>query len=398
MLIRFTVENYRSFRDRVSLDLSASSDKLLPNNYFASEDGKLKVLKTASIYGSNASGKTTIFGALMLMQNFLMRDNTPRTNQKFNYTPFAFDNNTDPTAFEAEFIHDGIRHVYGFSYNADAIVEEHLYVYPKNRKKTIFERNGNDCVFKTELRLRNNVAKTIDSKKLFAVSASQLNDADCRRVVDWFSDGLIVMVNYNIDASLEILFDEMQKDESFKDHVLKALKIADFGISELADNPLAINIANSSIPLKLHNYTACHTFNGKDTVIPLMSESAGTIRFMSVIGPVIDSLTNGYTVVVDEMDLSFHTDLTKWIVGLFHDPEENTRNAQLIYNTHDAELLDQSSIRRDQVWIAKKDYESGMSTLDNLRNYRLRNDLDLRKAFLNGSLGGSPFIESEKLI
>jgi hypothetical protein len=398
MLIRFSVRNFRCFRDQTTLELTASSDKLIPGNVYQSEDGRTRILRSAGIYGSNASGKTTVFGALSVMRDFIVTNIPGGMDRQFNYTPFAFDNNRDPTSFEAEFIHDGVRQIYGFSYDANRICEEHLYTFPNGRKKTVFERKLDEYVFKSDLRMRNDVAKRMDSKKLYVSFASQFNDQDCRRVVDWFSSRLLVLVGFNIDVSLEILFSTMQRDERFRSYVLKALRIADFGISDLSDHPQIVNVAPSSVPMTLHDYRARHTFNDKHTSLPLLMESGGTIRFMSVIGPVIQALTNGSTVAIDEMDMSFHTDLTKWIVGLFHDPEENRTNAQIIFNTHDVELLDQSIVRRDQVWITSKDDKTGAARIDNLKDFRIRNDLDIRKAFLNGSLGGTPFIEPERLI
>lgn len=400
MLVRFSLENYRCFKDRITLDMVASPDKLHPQNLYSSEDGKTRILKTCSLYGSNASGKTTVIGAIYSMKDFVMGSNRNNTNQPLNYTPFAFDDEgrSRPTRLEAEFINDGIRYVYGYSFYSDRVSEEHLYSFPRGRRKVIFIRDETGYQFKSDVKLRTDISRRMDPKKLYVSFAAQFNDPECKAVVDWFSNKLLAMINYNVDQSLEILFDTMQRDPIFRSYIMKALRIADFGITDLQDESRLVNVAPTAMTMRIHDYRAQHTIEGKKVSLPLLAESSGTIRFLAVIGPVVDALMRGTTLCVDEMDMSFHTDLCRWIVGLFQDPEQNGNNAQLIFNTHDPELLDQSLIRRDQVWIVSRSFKTSQSSMVNLSSYRVRNDLDIRKAYINGSLGGVPFIESEILI
>jgi AAA15 family ATPase/GTPase len=111
-----------------------------------------------------------------------------------------------------------------------------------------------------------------------------------------------------------------------------------------------------------------HTFKDgsgkqKESELPLAFESAGTIKFMTIIGPLIDALSKSSTVVIDEMNVNFHSELCKWIVGLFQDPMENPKGAQLIFSTHDLELLDQDLVRRDQIWFVERDWGTGTSSI-----------------------------------
>ena len=142
-----------------------------------------------------------------------------------------------------------------------------------------------------------------------------------------------------------------------------------------------------------------HKVGNRKVELQLDSESSGTLRFMGIIGHVISSLLYGNTVVVDELDLSFHTDICQWILGLFLDPEENRNGAQLIFNTHDVGLLDQEILRRDQVWFTSKDWGTYEATLTRLSDYKgVRKDLDIRRAYLNGSFGSKPFIAPDRLM
>ena len=114
---------------------------------------------------------------------------------------------------------------------------------------------------------------------------------------------------------------------------------------------------------------------------------------------VIESLLKGKTVVVDELDMSFHTDICQWVLNLFLDSEENKKCAQLIFNTHDVGLLDQEILRRDQIWFTSKDWDTYEAVLTRLSDYKgVRKDLDIRRAYLNGSFGSKPFIAPDRLM
>ncbi len=142
-----------------------------------------------------------------------------------------------------------------------------------------------------------------------------------------------------------------------------------------------------------------HKVGGRKVELQLGSESSGTLRFLGIIGHVISSLMNGRTVVIDELDLSFHTDICQWILGLFLNPEENRKGAQLIFNTHDVGLLDQEILRRDQIWFTSKDWDTYEAVLTRLSDYKgVRKDLDIRRAYLNGSFGSKPFIAPDRLM
>ena len=229
--------------------------------------------------------------------------------------------------------------------------------------------------------------------------ASQFNDVECKDVMDWFTNDLMIMVNYDVSYSMDVLTNRMAVDKKFNSIVKKAFKMADFGIYDIRDKSKAVRSGGeTSIQIPIQDIWVDHIVDGKNYQLPIALESSGTVRFMSVIGPVIDSLLNGRTIIVDEMDMSFHPDLCRWIVGLFLDPAENRNNAQLIFNTHDVGLLDQDIIRRDQIRFTDKKWETKDAELIRLSDFKIRNDLDIRKAYINGSFGAKPFIEPGTLI
>ena len=406
MLLSFSVTNYKVFRDTVTLDMTATSDKRHEDNLILM-DGRHRTLRTCAIYGANASGKTTLFNAMTLFRNFVIQSPAHQDNVKLNHTPFALDVKSlkRPTEFRVEFKTDGIRYDYGFSYDSDAICEEHLIYYPNGRKTVVFVRDGKNYFFNADKKFREGNARRVRSKSLFLSVSAQFNDEVCISAANWIVNDFAVLCGIDQSMSIDYLLNLMESDKRVSRLMIRAFKIADFGITRIYDNnkkrknaPSAPGAIDMGIPFPMKDIRVEHDVNGHKVTFPLAAESAGTIRFMSVIGPIIVSLLRGSTIAIDEMDMSFHTDVCQWIVGLFLDPSENRRDAQLIFNTHETGLLDQSVIRRDQVWFTMKDWETGAAELRRLSDYKIRNDLDIRKAYLNGSFGAKPFIAPERLM
>ena len=126
-------------------------------------------------------------------------------------------------------------------------------------------------------------------------------------------------------------------------------------------------------------------------------ESEGTKRMFSLIGHWIDALRNGKILVIDELDTKLHHLLNVFLINLFHDPTQNKNNAQLIFTTHNINLLDQDIFRRDQIWFTEKDGETGASDLYSLVEYSPRKDKDIQKGYLAGKYGALPFIKDNRI-
>ena len=399
MILNFSVTNYRIFRNRTTLSMEATKDRRLRENAFDVPGGRGAALKLSAVYGANASGKTTVFQALNLFIRFI-RDSPSHTKDSvLNYLPFAFADAKEPTSFECEFVTKGVRYTYGFSYDRDAVREEHLYSYPNSRRTVVSERDGDSYTFRTDVRFRKENARRVGSKSLYVSVCAQFNDRECMNVFEWATKEVTVMIDYDRLHSLDVLTSLMKSDKEFNTLAVRSFGIADLGITNVRDKGKdTVPSKDGTIVLPVQDIWVRHRYNGVDRELPVALESAGTVRFLSVIGPVIDALRKGTTIVVDEIDMSFHTDLCRWITGLFLDPSENRSNAQLILNTHDVSLLDQSVLRRDQVYFSIKDGKSGEGELRRLSDYGVRNDLDIRKAYLNGSFGARPFIAPDKLM
>ena len=407
MLLNFSVENYKIFKERTTLSMIATFDKSHSNNVFQVNENQPRALKTCSIYGANASGKTKFIEALGLMSSFVRGSLGHLPGALLNFTPFIYDEESmkKPTVFEIDFIHGSKRYVYGFSYDRQKIVEEHLYLYPGGKKKMIFERNEQSFKFNTDKKIQNENSKRVRENILFISVGAQFNHAPSIDVVTWFDRELHVLAGEPLDYTISSLIGAMDNDVRFKELIKKALLIADFGINDIYDRNKrerkegVISGPTVSMVPVVSDIWVEHKVGERKVELQLGSESSGTLRFLGIIGYVVSSLINGTTVVIDELDLSFHTDICHWILGLFLDSEENKKGAQLIFNTHDVGLLDQDILRRDQIWFTSKDWNTYEASLTRLSDYKgVRKDLDIRKAYLNGSFGSKPFIAPERLM
>ena len=405
MLLRFSLENYKIFRDKVSLSMEATSDRSIEDNLIHSDAVRSGVLRTAVIYGANASGKTKFLEAIDLMRNFVIGSASHLPGALLNYSPFIFDKGSAnrSTSFEMELMTNGVRYIYGFSYNQKIITEEHLISFPLGKKRVIFERNGSEYRFTSNVRVQTANSKKVRENVLYLSVAAQFNHPESLEVYRWFLEKLYPVIQSSQDYLGQTLF-VANNDKRFKQLIDKALRIADFGITDVYDRnnrnpkPKTANSMNTFVPI-IQDIWVEHTVNGIKRELPLVNESAGTRRFLNIIGPAISSLIGGYTLVVDELDLSFHTDVCEWIIKLFNDPVENKNGAQLIFNTHDVELMGQETMRRDQIWFTVKNWDSCDAKLTRLSDYKgVRKDLNIRKAYLNGSFGAKPFIEPERLM
>ena len=408
MILNFSVENYKIFKEKTTLTMAATSDTSHSENIIPSKATKHGILKTASIYGANASGKTKFIEALHVMSAFVRGSFSHPPGSRLYHTPFMYDKeySQKPTSFEIEFVRDSTRYVYGFSYDSRGINEEHLYIYTSSRKSIIFERKERDYLFNaSDRKMQEETSKRVRENVLYLSVAAQFNHKPSLDVYEWFSRHLNIIIGDVPDFSIDGLMSAMEQNKRFESLVKKALAIADFGITRIYDRAVEQKqegvVEGISVTFVAHaaDIWVEHTLGDRKFELPLASESSGTYRFIAVIGPIIDALMFGKTVVVDELDLSFHTDICEWILSLFLSPYENKKGAQLIFNTHDVGLLDQGLIRRDQIWFTIKDWDTYEASMVRLSDYNgVRKDLDIRRAYLNGSFGAKPFIAPDRLM
>jgi hypothetical protein len=414
MLIEFRVKNFRSLRDEQVLSLVASKDKTLQDTHVQATGLKAvpALLRSAVVYGANASGKSNLIKALQYMRGVVAESATIiQPGQTFSVQPFRLDGESasQPTEFEVTFLLDGVRYQYGFAMTSQRVVSEHLLVYKAFKPQRWFERHfdadtGKDVYeFGPGLKGPKNLwegATRVNA--LFLSMAVQLNSEALRPVFDWFVSRLVIF-NEQAQLNPQVSIQLLQQAEGRKD-ICNFLSAADISIAD-------IDVVTRKVPgqavhfdlvagktemrteeMEEHQLRFHHATEHGNAVFELADESHGTRNLLFLAGPVLDILNKGLTLVIDELDTSLHTLLVRELVRLFHRPEVNTGGAQLVFTTHDTSLLDASNLfRRDQVWFVEKDSKQA-SSLVSLSEFSPRKNEALERGYLMGRYGGVPFL------
>lgn len=444
MLIEFSVENYKSIKERVTLSLQAANDTKLANNVakvnLPQIDNKKttqRILKTSVIYGANASGKSNILKAMDCIKKIIRQSNNYITNQPFPIDNFRLDLNcaSKPTTFEFIFIQNGIKFAYQVSLTKTKVLEENLYYWPNGRQVKIFERDEKEIEIGSSFKGKNQeddlrtkiYAQDTAGNTLFLSRANNVNIQEIKDAFSWFATKLkIVYQQIGIgNATSNMIADNILN----KQEVLNCLKIADPQIADfnlvqkeledLENHPMNLFIKQVILPqiakkenirienlgkisgLKLDEKTRRYaiTETGERILVDfdLSEESDGTQRYYGLLGPILACLKTGCTLLFDEMELRLHPLLSKGLIDLFTS-ELNSKNAQLIITSHDVNLLDYKGLfRRDQIWFAEKN-EDSFTELYSLDDFTgIRDDMIKSKNYLKGKFGAIPDLNWENL-
>ena len=417
MLVEFRIKNFRSLRDEQVLSLVASSDKTLLDTHTFSTGLKAAshLLKSAVVYGANASGKSNLIKALQFMRGVVLESAALPPGQTFDRLhPFKLDAASGrlPTEFEITFTVDGVRYQYGFAMTAQRIVSEHLLVYKAFKPQRWFARHfdvesGKDVYdFGPSLKGAKNLWEgATRPNSLFLSMAVQLNSDALRPVFDWFANRLVI---FNEQAPLSAQFSvQMLKQEEQRKAICEFLRAADISIAdiEVATRQAMFHSFRFDLStgkreeeageqavdeVKFHHVTD----QGK-AVFDLMDESSGTRNLLFLTGPILDILHRGLTLVVDELDTSLHTLLVQALVRMFHQTEVNSGGAQIVFTTHDTALLDAYGLfRRDQIWFVEKRPDQS-SSLYPLLDFSPRKNEALERGYLQGRYGALPFLRDQ---
>ena len=405
MLIEFSISNFLSFKEKTTFSMLASSDNSLEDNYF--NIGNEKMLKMTAIYGANASGKSNLFKVLSIIGNIIKQSNFNNPNIMLPIIPFKLDKETinNPSKFEIKFLVNGIRYNYSFEADARKIYKENLTYYPNGRAAKIFDRiNINEYSFNaSDERFLNDIKDKNTDNKFFITTATNWNYEKTKPAFEFLTEKIGVITSYELLNGYSYNMYSNDNDKSLENFALKFLEKADLNIKgykviqeKLTDDQ--INAMPDAIrPFFLTNepvyrVNTTHIANGEKYDFDISEESLGTQAIFSFIPVIKDVIDNGKVLFVDELDKSLHPFIVKYIVELFNDPDFNNKNAQLIFNTHDTNLLDLELLRRDQIWFTEKNPNDGVSVLYPLDDFSVRKSENIEKGYLLGRYGAVPFL------
>ena len=400
MLIKFNFENYKGFKDYVSLDMLATS--LKEHQYNLIDTGDDKLLKIAAIYGANASGKTTVLDAFHFMASFVRNSfKNSTSNIDIPLKRFAFDKDSKkkPSEFEVFIKYKNNEYQYGFKMDDKKILEEWLYKrdlrFKKNIKYNIlFEREGKQIDCSQKLKEANGLKSIVEDNTLFLSICSNAKIPYVKDVMEWFSNTIFVnMGNCEIEAYLTRGVSSGIENREYQKEVVNFLNAIDISIEDIYVEKMSIESEKAR-----YNIYSCHKVKGEKELVklPFTEESSGTQKMFAMYNLFKHSIEKGLPIFIDELDAKLHPLLMKYILSMFHSEETNSKGAQLIYTAHDDFTLSKDVFRRDQIWFVEKDIDS-VATLYSLAEYKIgdkkvRNDASYSKDYLAGKYGAIPIL------
>ncbi len=407
MLIQFNVTNALSFKKEAILDLAASNDDSHEDILILA--GKQRIVPSVSIYGANAAGKSNLFKALTTAIMFVRNSARMQINTPTGIMPFVMDDEgrKGKTRFDFIFITEGTKYEYGFVADGLKVYEEYLYEYKSAKPSMIFERENTDKYRYTSSLRR--IMKPFEEKttnnKLFLATATAWNCKVTEKPYRWFAEMIDTYNGDSVQAAMADALDSENRDE-IREFAIRYLKAADFNIvdynftvkqgkpDELILPPGMTFDENFLANMKQWDLTLMHTVesNGVSTIVgmPFQLESNGTQLYFAYCPAIYGALKNGKTIVIDEIDNGLHPMLVRNLVNLFNDRSLNPKGAQLIFNTHDVELLDLDLMRRDQIYFVEKDNATGASELYSLSDFSPRKTDRIQKGYMLGRYGAVP--------
>jgi AAA15 family ATPase/GTPase len=428
MLIRFEVENFLSFKDRQQLSMVADNDREMEDTHCIKSESNvnLKLLKSAAIFGANASGKTNLLKALLFMRDFIMESTSgERIKENTGHEPFKLDHKTlnEPGFFEISFLLDKKVYIYGFKIDKKKVISEWLYFYPQTKKVLLFKREiiedenlqlsaSNEKEFKYHYKFGNylkgeksKIVSLTRKNSLYLSVGAQFANPTLEKIFHWFKEYLKPWITHETVGLSGFTLNFIEESDSNKKKVISFLKTADLGIKDVRTEKIKMEQISDFDKLPdeikkeieeghLINIEMTHSSfvdNVEVTAnIDFNDESMGTQRMFRLSGPLFYTLMNGGVFIIDEFENSLHIDLQKKLLSEFF---KNSKNSQILFTTHNVQLLEDKSFRRDEIWFTEKK-EDGCTDLFSLADFKPkpRKDKSIINGYLTGSYGALPVL------
>ena len=405
MLIDFSVENFRSFKETATLSLERvgrlREEQHDENNIFATKRPRHELLKSAVIYGANASGKSNLLLAMRFAVSFV-RESVQgiQPGAKLLVFPFKFSNETQkkPSSFEFRFHLSGSDYRYGFEVSNEKVEAEWLY----RGERMLFERDGSSIEISAKFPGGKDLISKTRDNALFLSACAQFNEPISTKVINDFFNRFDVISGVQDVAYRNFVLEWIEQPDHLMCMVdllkmagsdIHDIKVREVDIPQQVREFLPPQLQNA--PDKAKQITTSHHVGDESYELDFQMESEGTRKLFHMAGPLFNTLANGSILVIDELDARLHPLLVKRLVEMFHC--DNNNNAQLIFATHDTNLLSNQLFRRDQIWFTEKNFEEA-TELYSLAEYKMddgkkvRQDASYEKEYIRGRYGAIPFL------
>lgn len=409
MLLQFSCSNHKSIKDAITFSMIASKD--LTNADVLKKLNNARVVRVASIYGANGSGKSNFVDAIGFARNLIVTSlNNPPGSRLIQF-PHKLSDVSDSSKYEFQFAVDNIRYAYGFSIKNGFIDEEYLYYFPKNKKTKVFERIGMDILpgnrYKTAFTLSQEVLK--ENRLFLTCAANYSRTTEVEQAFIFFNRDL-VLYRTGIDEHsnnnwYEYSVELLEKNPEIKSAFLEMLGILGTGIVDVLARTENIDLSElkQNIPESITNFFPQNLDNAvfKNFQVKMIysnfetdlmtEESTGIKQLFKIICPIIDILINGRVLICDEIETGLHESLVHRLVELFYFLLPD-KFAQLIFTTHDTSLLDLELFRRDQIWFTQLTPERATELYSLVEIKDVRKHENLVKGYIAGKYGAIPML------
>ncbi len=415
MLIKFSVENFKSIYKRLELSFIAESLKQHEEtNLIVTGFPKLNLLKALAIYGANSSGKTNLIKAMSFMKDFVLNSALNyHPNRLIKVDPYRLIPKAwrEPSYFEIEIIVNENRYRYGFEVTEQRVEKEYLYSILKTTEKMLFERTDTNIEFGISFNEGYGKEKYIKPTSLFLSVVAQLNGPISSHIIEWFNNLTIITdQNYPSFAGYTA---KLLTNSRYSETILKLLKEGGLDFDDVELQPVSIGdnltqflsyelneIVQKNFPEQLQILIRRKLYDLKNEEqgyidFDLKEESAGSQKFFAMCGPIVNSLVNGYPIIIDELDARIHYKLVYALVKLYCSDKFDSHNGQILYSNHMLDLMDRKLLRRDQILILSKIRRQ--TEITSIHKEGARSDKSFKSDYLSNEFGGIPDIEFNQL-
>lgn len=428
MLISVSIENWASLREKTTFSMLASREKQHGERLTRSEKYNMRVLPIAAIYGGNASGKTNFFKAINFAKNFVVRGTQPQAS--INVNPYRLDSKCikEPSRFVFQIFIDETIYELSFSVTRNEVVEESLVEVRSASERVLYHRKNGKPHFHKSLKkdkfLEFAFRGTRDNQ-LFLTNCVQQKVEKFLPIYNWFKDQLVLIAPDARFAPFELFIEEDNPMYAVMNETLASL---DTGIEHLGGDPIPFEdlpcpagmksqlqeeveegstvylfapnndrylVTRKNNEMEAKKLVAYHCDgNGREVKFEIRNESDGSLRAIDLLPAFVEMFSGSEpkVYIIDEIDRSLHSLLTRELLEAYLLEAGGDKSTQLLFTTHDVLLMDQSLLRRDEMWISERD-RTGNTSLRSFSEYEdVRYDKDIRKSYLQGRMGGIPRI------
>lgn len=441
MLINLSIQNWMSYKGETKISLVASREQQHGETLSTVQRLKLRILPIALLFGGNASGKSNFFKSLSFCKFFVRFGTQMQPDEPIHIEPFLLDRESpnQPTEFKFSILVGDDAYDYSFATTRTRIIEEkfirrtcpardlsysRIWESDKQRYKYTYGK-----ALDPDRQLAELIAKSTRENQLFLSVAASQNLLALLPVYNWFTKTLQLVSPLERYTPLERYADKSWPSSQRVNEMLRAF---DTGISEIKrtviqrneipidqmllegfirqtreGTTLRVNKHDETMPylitrqdgnLIFEKLTACHqakSGNGDPAEFELSHESEGTQRILDLLPAFaeLEDNANPKVYVIDEIDRQLHTMATQRLLNLFLQSRSNSSRSQILATTHDLFLMDQELLRRDEMWLAERNTETEVSSITSVNSFlETRKNLELRKYYLTGKMGGIPSI------